>query len=158
MKNRIDAELANLVKLAESGPARYVYAMDKAQGLAAKDALTWNELPLLLSNALRSRRHGPPRKSSKGVSNERLRSIPIPSDAKQPEPSAEATLPGVAMNYVLRPIYRPSGTQVTGYTRTGILVKQEEFRVEWETVGLAADMAEAKRLYGGYPVLQAVRK
>lgn len=62
------------------------------------------------------------------------------------------------MNYVLRPIYRPTGTQVTGYTRTGTLVKQEEFRVDWETLGLAADMDEAKRLFGGYPVLQVVRK
>jgi hypothetical protein len=62
------------------------------------------------------------------------------------------------MNYVLTPIYRPTGTYITNYTRTGALVKQEEYRVDWETIGLAEDMDEAKRLFGGYPVLQVVRK
>lgn len=61
------------------------------------------------------------------------------------------------MNYVLRPIYRPTGTYITGYTRTGNLLRQEEYSVVWDTIGLAKDMADAKRLFGGFPVLQAVR-
>jgi hypothetical protein len=62
------------------------------------------------------------------------------------------------MNYVLRPLYRPTGTYITGYTRTGNLLRQEEYRVEMETLGLAKDMDEAKRLFGGYPILSEVRK
>lgn len=46
------------------------------------------------------------------------------------------------MFYVLKPIY----------TKVG-----EFFRVDWETIGTAVDMEDAKRRYGGHPVLEAVQ-
>lgn len=48
------------------------------------------------------------------------------------------------MYRALRPIYTPTFG--------------EFFAVRWEVLGLAADMAEAKKLHGGYPVLEEVRK
>lgn len=65
MDSRIPAELAHLVRYAETGPGWYAYAMGKAQSLAVQEPAVWNELPLLLSNELRSRKHGPPRSSMK---------------------------------------------------------------------------------------------
>jgi hypothetical protein len=64
------------------------------------------------------------------------------------------------MYRALKPIYRQSGEYGPGISRAGNrnnLVKEESFRVEWETLGLAADMPEAKKLYGGSPVLEKVK-
>lgn len=47
------------------------------------------------------------------------------------------------MYRALKPIYTP--------------LFGEWFRVEWVSLGLAKDMAEAKKLYGGIPVLEAIR-
>jgi len=58
------------------------------------------------------------------------------------------------MYTALTPIYRPAGVNATTYTRTGALVTSEQFYVEWKELGPASDMADAKRLYGGYPVLE----
>lgn len=41
----------------------------------------------------------------------------------------------------LKPIYTPWG---------------DVFTVTWSVLGLAADMAEAKKLYGGSPVLEKI--
>lgn len=59
--SRIAAELVHLVRLSETGPAWFEYARDKAQSLAVQEPAVWSELPLLLSNELRARKHGPPR-------------------------------------------------------------------------------------------------
>lgn len=48
------------------------------------------------------------------------------------------------MYRALKPIYTP--------------LFGEWFSVRWDVLGLAKDMAEAKRLYGGSPVLEEVRK
>lgn len=61
--SRIAAELAHLIRCAETGTGMYEFARDKAQRLAAQEPAEFNELPLLLSNELRSRKHGPPRSS-----------------------------------------------------------------------------------------------
>lgn len=61
MDSRIPAELAHLVKCAETSLGMYEFAVWKAQSLAAQEPAVWNELPLLLSNELRSRLFGPPR-------------------------------------------------------------------------------------------------
>jgi len=42
----------------------------------------------------------------------------------------------------LKPIYHPQG---------------ENFRVTWEVLGIAFSMADAKKRYGGYPVLELIR-
>jgi len=47
------------------------------------------------------------------------------------------------MYRALKPIYVPIG---------------DFFVVRWDILGLAADMAEAKKLYGGSPVLEWVKK
>lgn len=44
---------------------------------------------------------------------------------------------------VLKPVYTPYF---------------EAFTVSWICMGLAKDMADAKRQFGGYPVLEVVRK
>jgi hypothetical protein len=62
---RVAAELAHLIRLAETNTAFAEYASWKAQAMALKDPLTWNELPVLLSNSVNSRKSGPPRPSSK---------------------------------------------------------------------------------------------
>jgi hypothetical protein len=46
------------------------------------------------------------------------------------------------MYRALKPIYVPIG---------------DWFAVKWQVIGLAADMAEAKKLYGGSPVLEEVK-
>ena len=47
----------------------------------------------------------------------------------------------------------PTGQFFTEYDRSGQLVRKEWFKVDWRPLGPARDMAEAKRLYGGSPVL-----
>lgn len=69
MNNRVVAELAHLIRLAASGTAWYEFAWDKANSLALAEPSEMNELPLLLKNALISKRHGPPRKSINPRSN-----------------------------------------------------------------------------------------
>lgn len=61
MDSRITAELAHLIRCAETSVGMYEFAVWKAQSLAAQEPAAWNELPLLLSNELRNRKHGPPR-------------------------------------------------------------------------------------------------
>lgn len=63
MNYRIPPELSHLIKVAETCPAWYEYAMWKAQAMAVKTPAEMNELPLLLSNALTLRLHGPVRRS-----------------------------------------------------------------------------------------------
>ena len=52
----------------------------------------------------------------------------------------------------------PTGQFFTEYDRSGQLVRREWFRIEWRPLGHAADMADAKRRYGGSPVLEEARK
>lgn len=61
------------------------------------------------------------------------------------------------MYRALKPIYFPAGL-FTEYVK-GKLVKVEYFNVQMRPVGdvLVKDMAEAKRVYGGSPVLEEVR-
>lgn len=51
----------------------------------------------------------------------------------------------------------PTGQTFAEYDRSGQLVRKEWFRVDWEPLGLVKDMAEAKRVYGGSPVLESAR-
>lgn len=61
MNPRLAAELKHLLKWAQDCTACQEYAKWKANHLATKDPATWNELPLLLSNAVTFEKHGPPR-------------------------------------------------------------------------------------------------
>lgn len=63
MHTRLAAELPHLIRLAETNTAWAEYSQWKAQAMALKDPLTWSELPVLLSNAVTSKKSGPPRKS-----------------------------------------------------------------------------------------------
>lgn len=52
----------------------------------------------------------------------------------------------------------PTGQHATEIDRhSGRASRIEWFRVEWKPLGPARDMAEAKRIYGGSPVLEVVR-
>lgn len=62
MNPRLAAELPWLLDLCKSGTAWMEYAKWKANHLATKEPATWNELPLLLSNAVTFEKHGPPRR------------------------------------------------------------------------------------------------
>lgn len=55
---------------------------------------------------------------------------------------------------VLEPNFYPTGRFFTGYDRYGRLLKQEFYAVGWNIVGQAHDMADAKRQFGGHPVLE----
>lgn len=55
---------------------------------------------------------------------------------------------------VLEPLFYPTGKFFTGYTRFGRLERQELYGVAWSIVGQAHDMADAKRQFGGHPVLE----
>jgi len=51
----------------------------------------------------------------------------------------------------------PTGQTFTEYDRSGQLVRKEWFRIEWRPLGdgiQVKDMAEAKALFGGSPVLE----
>lgn len=63
MNERMKAELRHLIRLSESGPAWYEFAMNKAQTMETTDPIEMNQLPVLLKSEILSRRHGPPRKS-----------------------------------------------------------------------------------------------
>ena len=41
--------------------------------------------------------------------------------------------------------------------RTGEFVRKEWYAISWRELGPAKDMAEARKLYGGSPVLAAAR-
>lgn len=61
------------------------------------------------------------------------------------------------MPYTALKIIRiPTGQHFTEYDRNGQLVCKEWYRVDWEPLGPCKDMAEAKRLYSGSPVLEEV--
>jgi len=64
MNPRIAAELPHLLRMTTWGTAWQEFAKWKANHLATQDPVTWNELPLLLSNEVRLRKHGPPRPST----------------------------------------------------------------------------------------------
>jgi hypothetical protein len=64
MNARLSAELAHLIRLAETSPAWHQYSTWKAASLALTEPVEFNSLPLLLSNELRSRKFGPPRPST----------------------------------------------------------------------------------------------
>jgi hypothetical protein len=59
------------------------------------------------------------------------------------------------MYRVLYPVYRKTGERisVTNGTRTSEL---DVFAVTWRQTGLAGSMEEAKRRFGGYPVLEPI--
>jgi hypothetical protein len=64
------------------------------------------------------------------------------------------------MYTALKIIRIPTGQTFTEYDRSGQLVRKEWFRVEWQPLGDGVpvkDMAEAKRVYGGSPVLEDAR-
>lgn len=63
MNYRIAAELAHLIRLAETNLAWQEYSIWKSKAMALKTPAEMNELPLLLSNALDSRKFGPKRPS-----------------------------------------------------------------------------------------------
>jgi hypothetical protein len=46
-----------------------------------------------------------------------------------------------------------TGQTFTEYDRSGQLVRKEWFAISWRELGPAKDMAEARKLYGGSPVL-----
>jgi len=53
-------------------------------------------------------------------------------------------------------IVRTSTKQTfTEYDRSGQIVRKEWYAISWVELGPAKDMAEAKRLFGGSPVLEA---
>jgi len=62
MDNRVVAELAHLIRLAESGTAWSEYACWKANAMAIKSN-EMSALPALLSNAMNLKKHGPERPS-----------------------------------------------------------------------------------------------
>lgn len=56
---------------------------------------------------------------------------------------------------VLAPLFYPTGRYFNDIDRrTGRLEKREFYGVAWEVVGQAHDMADAKRQFGGHPVLE----
>ena len=61
------------------------------------------------------------------------------------------------MYTALKIIRIPTGQTFSEYDRSGQLVRKEWFRVDWVPLGLVKDMAEAKRVYGGSPVLEVAR-
>lgn len=62
MKTRLEAEIPHLVRMCQSGTAWQIYAEEKAAQLAQSDK-EMASLPMLLSNAVRLSKFGPPRKS-----------------------------------------------------------------------------------------------
>ena len=61
------------------------------------------------------------------------------------------------MQTALQIVRIPTGQFATEYDRSGQLVRREWFRIEWRPLGEVKDMAEAKALFGGSPVLEAAR-
>ena len=53
----------------------------------------------------------------------------------------------------LQIVRTPTGSFHTEYDRSGQLVRKEWYAISWRELGPAKDMAEAKALYGGSPVL-----
>jgi hypothetical protein len=53
----------------------------------------------------------------------------------------------------LQIVRTPTGQTFTEYDRSGQLVRKEWYAISWRELGPAKDMAEAKRVYGGSPVL-----
>lgn len=54
---------------------------------------------------------------------------------------------------VLKIRYVPTGQFLTGINRFGDYVRSEFQHVEWDLIGQALDMADAKAQFGGSPVL-----
>lgn len=61
------------------------------------------------------------------------------------------------MQTALQIVRVPTGQFATEYDRSGQLVRREWFRIEWRPLGEVKDMAEAKALFGGSPVLEDAR-
>jgi len=61
------------------------------------------------------------------------------------------------MQTALQIVRVPTGTFATEYDRSGQLVRREWFRIEWRPPGEVKDMAEAKAMFGGSPVLEDAR-
>jgi len=78
-RERINAELAHLVRCAETSLGMYEFAVWKAQKLALEEPVEFNGLPVLLSNALASKRFGPPRPSTKPRSEACTTSVAPPT-------------------------------------------------------------------------------
>ena len=59
------------------------------------------------------------------------------------------------MQTALQIVRTPTGQHFTDIDRrTGEFVRKEWFAISWKPLGPAKDIAEAKRLYGGSPVLE----
>lgn len=59
------------------------------------------------------------------------------------------------MYSVLVPRYSPTGQTFTSINpRNGQVMQSEWQRVEWEKLGTASSMKEAKKRFGGRPVLE----
>lgn len=55
---------------------------------------------------------------------------------------------------VLEARFIPTGRFFTDINRWGRAEKREFYAVEWEVIGQAHDMEDAKRQFGGHPVLE----
>lgn len=55
---------------------------------------------------------------------------------------------------VLKPKYIPAGI-FTEVDREGDVRRVQYFSIQWMVIGQAKDMEEAKRFYGGAPVLES---
>lgn len=55
---------------------------------------------------------------------------------------------------VLKPVYHPTGEFQIRSDKSGRSSKVEYFRIEWDVVGPADSMEDAKRRYGGHPILE----
>jgi len=58
------------------------------------------------------------------------------------------------MYTALKIIRIPTGQFFTEYDRQGNLVRKEWHRIDWEPLGEVKDLAEAKKRFGGSPVLE----
>lgn len=60
------------------------------------------------------------------------------------------------MQTALKPKYHSAGF-FTEFNKRGEQVKVEYFHVSWLPLGPCTDMEDAKKRYGGYPVLEDAR-
>lgn len=58
---------------------------------------------------------------------------------------------------ILKPIYRKTGQQFTGYDKQGNLTRLDWWAVEWEQVGQASSIEDAKAQGVVVPVLGEAR-
>ena len=51
----------------------------------------------------------------------------------------------------------PTGQFFSDYDRQGNLVRKEWFKVDWREIGPCTSLEDAKKRYGGFPVLEVAR-